>query len=181
MEEILSWLLVKSLFRFRCIQKSWFTLFWNPTLIAKHLHHQTKTENPSLLVMSSDSIRYGFTLHPYLDDDNAVRIVDCSKDLGLVALRRPIDINLFGCINGIICIGGSLGSYPTFSGGYSGVFALWNPAIRERKIILCPWLPQCPFLPPYNVTKLFAFGYDQYSNDYKVVRIVTYNKNSLST
>ena len=74
-----------------------------------------------------------------------------------------------------------MGSNRAFSGGYSGVFSLWNPAIRERKIILCPQLPQCPFLPPYNVTELFAFGYDQYSNDYKVVRIVTYNKNSPPT
>ena len=92
----------------------------------------------------------------------------------LAVLRRPIDINLFGCVNGIIWIGGPLAFYLTFGGGYSSVFASWNPAIRERKIILCPPLPQCPFLPPYNVTKLFAFGYDQYSNDYKVVRIVTY-------
>ena len=88
LEEILSWLPVKSLFRFRCVQKSWSTLFRNPTLIAKHLlHHQTKTKNPSLLVMSSDSIRHGFTLHPYPDDDNVVCIVDGSKDLGLVPLR----------------------------------------------------------------------------------------------
>ena len=182
LEEILSWLPVKSLFRFRCVQKSWSTLFRNPTLIAKHLlHHQTKTENPTLLVMSSDSMRYGFTLHPYPDDDNAVRVLNGSKDLGLAGPRLPGDCNLFGCINGIICIGGSFYGNPKFSGGYTGVFSLWNPAIRERKIILCPRLPQCPLLPPYNVTEHFAFGYDQYSNDYKVVRIVTYNKNSPPT
>ena len=67
--------------------------------------------------------------------------------------------------------------------GFNNVFVLWNPAIRERKIIRCPSLPQCPahFLPPYNSRAFFAFGYDQYSNDYKVVRIVTYNKNSPPT
>ena len=103
LEEILSWLPVKSLFRFRCVQKSWSTLFRNPTLIAKHLlHHQTKTENPTLLVMSSDSMRYGFTLHPYPDDDNAVRVLNGSKDLGWAKPHLPGDANLFGCINGII-------------------------------------------------------------------------------
>ncbi|XP_030963754.1 F-box/kelch-repeat protein At3g06240-like [Quercus lobata] len=169
LEEILSWLPVKSLFRFMCVQKSWSTLFRNPTFIAKHLlHHQTKTENPSILVMSSDSTGYGFFQHPYPDDD-AVRIVDFSKDLCLTVLRRHTYINLFSCINGIICI------------GCSDVFALWNPAIRERKIIRCPPLPQRPFFPPYNYTTLFAFGYDQYSSDYKVVRIVTYKKNSPPT
>ena len=124
MEEILSWLPVKSLFRFMCVQKSWSTLFRNPTFIAKHLlHHQTKTENPSILVMSSDSTGYGFSQHPYPDDD-AVRIVDFSKDLCLTVLRRHTAINLFSCINGIICIGGPLTPYLTFGGGYSSVFAL---------------------------------------------------------
>ena len=166
MEEILSRLPVKSLFRFMCVQKSWSTLFRNPTFIAKHLlHHQTKTENPSILVMSSDSTGYGFSQHPYPDDD-AVRIVDFSKVLCLAVLGL---LELFGCINGIICIGGPLASFLTFGSGYSSVFALWNPAIRERKIIRCPALPQRPFFPPYNFTTLFAFGYDQYSSDYKVV------------
>ncbi|XP_023904830.2 F-box/kelch-repeat protein At3g06240 [Quercus suber] len=181
LEEILSWLPVKSLFRFRCVQKSWSTLFRNPIFIAKHLlHHQTKTENSSILVESYGLLEHVFSLHPYLDDD-APRIVDFSKDLGMTVLRRPIYINLFGCINGIICIGSPLAPYLTFGGGRSDVFALWNAAIREHKIIRCPPLPQRPFLPPYNVTTLFAFGYDQYSNDYKAVRIVTYNKNSPPT
>ena len=99
----------------------------------------------------------------------------------LAVLRRPIDINLFGCINGIICIGGPLAPYLSVGSGCLGVSVLWNLAIRERKIIRCPPLPQRFFLPPYKVTTLYAFGYDQYSSDYKVVRIVTYNKNSPPT
>uniref|UniRef100_A0A7N2LDV5 F-box domain-containing protein n=1 Tax=Quercus lobata TaxID=97700 RepID=A0A7N2LDV5_QUELO len=181
LEEILSWLPVKSVFRFRCVQKSWSTLIQNPTLVAKHLlRHQTKTENPSILVESSDLVGYGFSLHPYPDVDNAVRIVDLSKDLGLPQLR-PLSLNMFSCINGIICIGGSC--LARGGGGFNNLFVLWNPAIRERKIIRCPSLSQCPahFLPPYNFRAFFAFGYDQYSNDYKVVRIVTYNKNSPPT
>ena len=71
--------------------------------------------------------------------------------------------------------------YLSVGSGCSGVSVLWNLAIRERKIIRCPPLPQRFFLPPYKVTTLYAFGYDQYSSDYKVVRIVTYNKNSPPT
>ena len=181
LEEILSWLPVKSVFRFRCVQKSWSTLIQNPTFVAKHLlHHQTKTENPSILVESSDLVGYGFSLHPYPDVDNTIRIVDLSKDLGLPQLL-PLTLNMFSCINGIICIGGSCLAFG--GGGFNDVFVLWNPAIRERKIIRCPSPPQCPahFLPPYNFRAFFEFGYDQYSNDYKVVRIVTYNKNSPPT
>ena len=131
MEEILSWLPVKSLFRLRCVQKSWSTLFRNPTLIAKHLlHHQTKTESPTLLVMSSDSMRYGFTLHPYPDDDNSVRILDGSKDLGLAEPRLPGDVNLFGCINGIICIGGSFNYWLGFFDN-GRINELWQNCDRE--------------------------------------------------
>nr|POE69394.1 f-box/kelch-repeat protein [Quercus suber] len=125
---------------------------------------------------------YGFSLHPYPDDnDDAVvgRIVDLSKDLGLVTMQQTKTINMFSCINGIICIGGSFRA----PGGCFHSFILWNPAIRERKIISYPWLPGPPshLVKPYNSKAFYAFGYDQYSNDYKVVRIVTYNKDSPPT
>ena len=138
LEEILSWLPVKSVFHFRCVQKSWSTIIQNPTSISKHLlHHQTKIENPSILVESSDLVGYGFSLHPYPDVDNVVCIMDLSKDLGLPQLQY-LSLNMFSCINGIICIGGS---YLARGGGGFDVFVLWNPAIRERKIIRCPSLP----------------------------------------
>ena len=181
--EIVSWLPVKSILRFRCVKKSWSTLFQNLNFIAKHLHHQTKTKNPSILVQSSDLIGgYGISLHPYPDDNDDVvvgRIVDLKKDLGLVIMQQTITINMFSCINGIICIGGSFRA----PGGCFHSFVLWNPAIRERKIISYPSLPGPPsrLLKPYNSKAFYAFGYDQYSNDYKVVRIVTYNKDSPPT
>nr|XP_023904831.1 F-box/kelch-repeat protein At3g06240-like [Quercus suber] len=183
LEEILSWLPVKSVFRFRCVQKSWTTLFQNPTFVAKHLlHQQTKTENPSILVQSFELLGYGFSLRLYPDVDDAVRIVDLSKDLGLPQLE-PRSIEMISCINGIICINGSC--LARGGGGFNNVFVLWNPAIRERKIIRCPSPPQCPapahFLSPYSFRAFFAFGYDQYSNDYKLVRIVTYYKDSPPT
>ncbi|KAL0007208.1 hypothetical protein SO802_008710 [Lithocarpus litseifolius] len=53
-EEILAWLTVKSLVRFKCVKKSWSALFQTPTFIAKHLrYNQSKTKNhpnPTLLV-----------------------------------------------------------------------------------------------------------------------------------
>ena len=91
LEEILSWLLVKSLFHF--VQKSWSTLFQSLTFIAKHLlHHQTRTKNPSILVMSSDSIGYGFTLYP---DDDVVRIVDFQRTC---AWSYFVDLQISTCL-----------------------------------------------------------------------------------
>ncbi|XP_030931031.1 F-box/kelch-repeat protein At3g06240-like [Quercus lobata] len=120
LEEILVRLPVKSLLRFRCVQKSWSTLVQNPTFIAKHLrHHQTKTKNPSILVEGLDKIedlQYLLQSHP--DEGGGVRVLDFKED--------------------------SMGRLLTV----------------------------------YTKILYFAFGFDQNSNDYKVVRVVEYKKES---
>ena len=126
LEEILVRLPVKSLLRFRCVQKSWSTLVQNPTFIAKHLrHHQTKTKYPSILVESLDKIedlQYLLQSHP--DEGGGVRILDFKGDsMGRLLTVRELT-NMFACINGIICIAG------IFRGHYG--FVLWNPAISKR-------------------------------------------------
>ena len=75
--------------------------------------------------------------------------------------------NMFACINGIICIAG------IFRGHYG--FVLWNPAIRKGKVVSYPNFPDCPA--HFVLTRsYYAFGFDQNSNDYKVVRVVEHRK-----
>ena len=63
---------------------------------------------------------------------------------------------VFDCINGIICLGDEING-----------LVLWNPATREHKVVPKPF---CDLFDSVN----FAFGYDHNSNDYKVVRVVTF-------
>ena len=166
LEEILSRLPVKSLIRFSCVKKSWSANFQQPSFIAKHFRHRCDQANPSLLVESNLFPGYGLSLHPYPGDDDVerFRIVDFRNDMGITELQH---INMIGCINGIICLGGC------FNCGFDG-FILWNPAIRKRKVVSYP-------SPPICAGTFYAFGYDQYFNDFKVVSIVTYNEKSTST
>ena len=63
---------------------------------------------------------------------------------------------VFDCINGIICLGDEING-----------LVLWNPETREHKAVPKPF---CDLFDSVN----FAFGYDHNSNDYKVVRVVTF-------
>ena len=87
-----------------------------------------------------------------------------SKSLKKSILRGTY---IFDCINGIICLGDETNGY-----------ILWNPAIREYKVLLKLSFHICH---PFNTFpgNTFTFGYGQNSNDYKVVQIVTYSRDNI--
>ncbi|XP_023923933.1 F-box/kelch-repeat protein At3g06240-like [Quercus suber] len=93
-----------------------------------------------------------------------------------MGMKKHRFFDMIGCINGIICFGGYL------LDGFHG-FVLWHPEIRNCKTVRYPLLADCAaHLPSSKPFKTYhAFGYDQYSNDYKVARIVTYHKLDTST
>ena len=70
------------------------------------------------------------------------------------------------CNNGIICL------QACTRGDYFYSFVLWNPAIREFKVVP-PIYVQFPANIDYQNTAS-GFGYDCNSNDFKVVTILTY-------
>ena len=70
------------------------------------------------------------------------------------------------CSNGIICL------QACTRGDYFYSFVLWNPAIREFKVVP-PLHVQFPANIDYQNTAS-GFGYDCNSNDFKVVTILTY-------
>ena len=71
LEEILSWLPVKSLARFKCVKNSWSTatFFQNPSFIAKHQRHRSQT-NPDLVVVNLDSEPWVWALSAYPHPEN---------------------------------------------------------------------------------------------------------------
>ena len=177
-----NWLPVKSIIRFKCVKKSWYSLFEKPSFIAKHhrLCCCSDQTNPSLLMESNDSIDDIIVmslLHPPYNEvgmlDMNIRFNNTNGGFSM-RLLLPNGPNMRGCINGIICIGGSSGD--SFEG-----FFLWNPAIRLYKVVPYPTLPPCTltFYPHLFYTDVnYAFGYHNNSNDCKVVRIVTYKRHA---
>ena len=168
LEEILKRLSVKSILHFKCLNKSWFTLFQDPTFIAKHnFCSQSQNNNPTFLLKRRDDItkKIVMSLHPNNpDSDSGVELLNLT-DMLYFEKFRYLDILGGSCINGIICLYESWydDSFPT---------VLWNPAIKEFKVL--PTRPvHCPSHVQRSIDGL-GFGYDHKSHDYKVVRIVTF-------
>ncbi|KAL5756904.1 hypothetical protein ACOSQ2_021650 [Xanthoceras sorbifolium] len=144
--EILSRLPVKSLMRFKCVCKSWYTLVKNPYLISKHFKDYND-DNTHLLTYDRNGGRINlFTGKTF-------------ADLSWIYLdHHMFNIEqIKGPFNGIFCL---------FQ-NYESII-LWNPAIRElRKLRNCLRSSfQCA---TYHCN--VGFGLDPVCNDYKLVLI----------
>ncbi|KAK6928151.1 F-box domain [Dillenia turbinata] len=157
--EILSYVPVKSLSRFKSVSKSWYSLIQKPNFIAKHLHRSTKyPQNQGLLILSQiqhfppdqcpTEILLTLFVGKTLDFPSEVEFPpSVDKTLG--------DFTLIGPCNGIFCFSSKQGT------------GLWNPSIKEFRL-----LPQSCTVDElkYPVSQV-GFGFDSKDNDYKVLDI----------
>ncbi|XP_050914403.1 F-box/kelch-repeat protein At3g23880 [Lathyrus oleraceus] len=179
--EVLSLLNVKSILRFRCVNKHWDTLISHPTFVNLHLKKSEKKNHHFLLITEHVTNIQGESLDG--SDDTYVR------DYGVIpySIRSLLDnpsftlsidsfylvqhkgcSNIVGSCNGLIClVGRSLTrDYCQYS------FRLWNPATRTTS-------PKLGFLrlhygssgfpSSYDGDYSFTFGYDNSTCTYKAV------------
>ncbi|KAF5207277.1 F-box protein [Thalictrum thalictroides] len=167
MNEILVWLPVSSLLRFKSVCKSWYSLIQSSEFVSKHLlhhhyHHPTSEddffitltpEGKALLfprnangTESSENYNLSDIPHPYEKDDEDEELMIPASFNGIIFLYDQDRL-------------GSQHSY------------LWNPATKQ-----CRLLPHKKW--PQNLSVFdrfsiqFAIGFDDKTNDYKVVRLV---------
>ena len=157
--DILARLPVKSLLRFRCVCKPWYSSIANPNFISTHLPNHNH--------------QCGFVIHiPRNIPEPSSSIPGSSRSSGQVCtltcdrtyetifdFRVPFTYQsgfprFVGSCNGILCF-----SYN--NAAWSEVFYLWNPSIRKFKR-----LPDNQF-----PIMTFGFGCDSQNNDFKVVGI----------
>ena len=158
--QILIWLPVMSLLRFKCFCKSWCVLISSQNFITKHLlHNQTisnKNKNGSLLLLQRSSYDYVFAKLPY-------ETLEISSTQVLPSLYFGFDmkvrVDIIGSFNGLVC----LHVEHPFN------IILWNPATKETKVV-----PESRISYPQSKTSLLdlGFGFDIKTNDYKVVMIL---------
>ncbi|XP_059670628.1 F-box/kelch-repeat protein At3g23880-like [Cornus florida] len=159
--EILSRLCVKSLMRFSCVCKYWYTLARNSTFISKHLHHHKK--NPRLLVQyyNYKTEKYVYTLFP---DETLSSVPHAYDDMNDLEVPR-IPAAVLGPCDGLVCLFYRSKPHPHH-------MALWNPATKEFSSLPLP----NPNYPSHfnDFIHLFGFGLDPLTNDYKVVWMRNY-------
>ncbi|CAL9003333.1 unnamed protein product [Prunus brigantina] len=163
----------KSLMRFKCVRKSWFTVINNPMFVENHLSISIHNKLSTCVLFSrfvqndtsSDETELAFSFlylrNDYDDAENNVNFVvedikfplSSGQFIGLEVIESP---SIIGHCDGVICLSAC-----------SGNLVLCNPAINEIKLLPESCLPDwwdCAV----------GFGYDPKSKDYKVSRIATY-------
>uniref|UniRef100_A0A5B6ZAI8 F-box domain-containing protein n=1 Tax=Davidia involucrata TaxID=16924 RepID=A0A5B6ZAI8_DAVIN len=161
--EILTKVPVKSLLRFTCVCKSWYSLITNPIFITAHLNQtiaNNKKNSRSLLLRhySKNDKKEHYTLHH--DDET---FGDKFLELEFPFKSQLGFFRIVGSCNGLLCLCDDLF-------GDTHTIILWNPSIRKSVNLPMPSKPQWP-----NMFVL-GFGVNPATNDYKVVRIVYYKE-----
>ncbi|KAL6142579.1 hypothetical protein ACLB2K_060858 [Fragaria x ananassa] len=137
----------KSLMRFKCIHKSWNSLINSRHVVDKHFHfHNNQTSSTTILLRRC-------VTHRETRNEDVVH--------SLLTLRNETN-GIVGHCGGIIC----LTLYHP-----SDLF-LYNPAIREFKVIPEPCLPGLREL----LYRSEAFGYDPNSEDFFIVVVAGYGQ-----
>ncbi|PIA45706.1 hypothetical protein AQUCO_01600144v1 [Aquilegia coerulea] len=164
--EILLWLPIVSLLRFKSVCKSWYSLIESYSFVYQHYHHihvdRLEKDEENLIIIRN----------PHFSTDQCIiSLISGKKNLFQVSenfhLPQPpfakTDwVRLVISCNGIICVQPNLDYYNFF---------LLNPAIKQFRLL--PKTPDLLTSSRSNYLKVYAgFGYNSRTDDYKVVRVV---------
>ncbi|PIA28131.1 hypothetical protein AQUCO_07200042v1 [Aquilegia coerulea] len=161
--EILSWVPVKPLLRFRCVSKSWFRLLTiDSHFIKLHLNRLIKANpKPSIMFLRNHHL-------PRTHFHHAEDYTECDKAIELnVPFNMeflPIKYIVSGVCNGLLCLTTFIENY-----NYLNVY-IWNPLTSDHIVIPCPPIPS--HFPTDEVSTLFGFGFHQATNEFKVIRFI---------
>ncbi|OMO93677.1 hypothetical protein COLO4_16755 [Corchorus olitorius] len=164
--DILSRLPVKSLTRFKSVSKKWANLTSTPAFISSHLRRAPP--DPSLLVRrynTQTGNQNAFRLYPDPTRNRDCYLLDVPSEEPL--LRFP---KIVGSVDGLVCL--------DVSPCYASDFIFWNLATRQFKRLPFPLIASSKSNPIWMV--FIGFGFDSFSSDYKLVRIVSLKTNDPS-
>ncbi|KAL6195344.1 hypothetical protein ACLB2K_030963 [Fragaria x ananassa] len=161
--EILAWLPVKPLCRFRCVSKSWNSLTFDPKFVKMHFNKALEHEDvlyQRRRVLVSDCYSgefYSFSLDEFLNSDDIDNVGgdDENHELLVTEVSR---------------VGNFRGSSVFYSNalmlfGSNERFLLFNPETRESKVV--PVFPKLGQWSSFD-GMLYGFGFDPSNQDYKM-------------
>jgi len=160
--EVLSFLTVKLLMRFRCVCKSWNTLVSNPKFIKIH---QKKSERNKNLVLIEKDFSSNICKRLMVNYLPVSRLVMVNSSITLTndhILNEKDGFSIVGSCNGLVCL---LGYSPLERWLY-----FYNPATRTLSKRLGTFTDKYGYM--------FAFGYDALTNTYKVVNFCERSRNA---
>jgi hypothetical protein len=148
--EILCRLPVKFLLQFRCVCKSWNSLISKDhRFVKKHLIISTKSK---YLVTSSRTLEKELSVMFYSID--SIFTSEAATQLYYPPINTNYCDSLVASCDGLICFAVN-----------KHLAVVWNPSVRKLKK-----LPSLELPPEYGFTR-YAFGYDPFIHNYKVVAV----------
>lgn len=148
--QILTWLPVKSLIKFRCVSKSWFALISTPYFAKSHLRnskHRPSLSTRRVMLNCRGSLYHCSALSvlrdpviPTFDTEYSIRV---AKNFVWVV----------GSCDGLICLAVNKQD-----------LILWNPSTR-----ICKKLPDFGVEVKFGSYFSYGLGFDESSDDYKIV------------
>ncbi|CAL5191986.1 unnamed protein product [Lathyrus oleraceus] len=153
--EMLPYLTVKALIRFRCVCKSWNSFISDPTFVKLHLHRSSQKANFTLVSFNGSVVSF-----------TSLRMFENPPIVSTLPTYQLRDEELVGSCNGLLCLVGR--SY--VDGNTEMWFRFWNPATRIIS-------QRLGLLHNNNVVFSFhfTFGYCKSTNTYKVVALTRTN------
>jgi F-box interacting protein len=148
--EILSRLPVKPLLCFRCVSKPWLALIDSPQFIKLHLKQSLKTTTNLSLILGDGYL--------YSSDFDSL---DTAIELDHPLKTPHYETEIVGSCNGLLCLSNKKEDV-----------ALWNPSTRKYRKLPVTTLEFAPDGYDFCQYTVSGFGYDETSDDYKVVRSV---------
>nr|ABX82528.1 S-locus F-box-like protein c [Petunia integrifolia subsp. inflata] len=153
---------VKSLLRFKCTSKAWYTLILSDTFVKLHHNHATATKEEFILFIRTfreePDLWKNVASFIYCDDNNDHNNLFPDLDLShLTSSYCSIFGQLIGPCHGLIALSDSI------------IIIILNPSTRKYVV-----LPPSPFGCPkgyHRSIEGIGFGFDSIVNDYKVVRL----------
>ncbi|XP_027330537.1 F-box protein CPR1-like isoform X2 [Abrus precatorius] len=147
--DIVARLPVKTLLRLRVTCKWWRSLIDSTHFIFFHICKSIHNNNSNTaLILRHHSHLYQVDLHA----------LDQAVELNHPLMCYSGSINVLGSCNGLLCIS-----------NIADDFALWNPSLRKHRILPADRLNHAES--SLFAARVYGFGYDSFTNDYKVVSI----------
>lgn len=147
----------RSLLSCQCVCKRFNVMTRNPIFLSTHVK----------LASTSNTTTFCSGFHYGSDDHILLENTDNSVSFSHVRPSNPVScaISIVGSCNGLFCA--EIGT-PSDENG--GCFLIWNPITRENLYVKKPNVNASR--PPHTLA--LAFGFAHKTNDYKLVRIVSY-------
>ncbi|XP_074275956.1 F-box protein CPR1-like [Silene latifolia] len=157
--EILSWLPVKSLLRFKSVSKSWYALIKSRCFIRKHLKHKKERHGDRLIAQYYET--QAKELEPYMSWVIHTSDPDC--EIHVLGNVHPRVYYVSGPCDGIYFMSNS-----KKDGDH---YYLWSPGLNEKKKL--PPIIRKPNMSDRDYIRV-GFGFDPVTDDYKAVVIIKY-------